>query len=339
MGQKKYCRYNIKQQIHSLEFKNKFFYLKNINLSRYGLCLAEAELLAEVANKYYQNQLLDIPENYFSIPLYLNLSSKKKQNLNNLKKTMVNIPAFSHHELEIYQYHGLPALQTYRIINMLDSIAYQNAMIDLNLLGKIVNISPKSIRKKLIPLIKAELKLPLTYLSGKWSSTAGLFRYTISLRNFLLFDFYQFSYGHGSFSSFPNPLLEEISLYKNEIMRTPKYHELTRLYPPLEIPDNGLPSDKNHFYSTLKYHFSFSDALITDYLKFLENEAGQSNNCRKPGDIIYYAVADKTISGTPLSVTELIPITLSFWSDDDKEPQSADNTRKRKWNKSVRYSL
>ncbi len=112
MGQAKYYRYNIKQQLHSLEFKNKHYYLKNINLSRYGLCPAEAELLAEIANNYYQNELLDVPENYFSISLYKKLSSNKKQSFGNLSKVTIPIPAFSHHELEMYQHHGLQALQT-----------------------------------------------------------------------------------------------------------------------------------------------------------------------------------------------------------------------------------
>jgi len=186
MGQKKYYRYNIKQLIHSLEFKNKYYYLKNLNLSRYGLCLAEAELLAEIANNYYQNELLEIPENHFTISLYKNISSNKKQNLNDLPKTTVNIPAFSHYELEMYQLHGLQALQTYRIITMLDNIAYQNAMIDINLMAKIVNITPKSIRERITPLLEAGVKVPLTYLSHKWFSDTPLFRYSRALEDFFL---------------------------------------------------------------------------------------------------------------------------------------------------------
>ena len=57
MGLAKYYRYNIKQQIYSLQFKNKYYYLKDLNISRYGLCLAEAELLADIAHNYYQNEL------------------------------------------------------------------------------------------------------------------------------------------------------------------------------------------------------------------------------------------------------------------------------------------
>lgn len=362
MGQVKYYRYNIKQQIHSLEFKNKFFYLKNLGISRYGLCLAEAELLAGIANSYFQNELLDIPENYFSISLYKDLRSNKKQNLNSLPKIPVNIPAFSHHELEIYQNFGLQGLQTYRIVNILDSTAYQNAQIDISLLAKVVNITPKSIRARLIPLLKSGIKIPLTYLSDKWSSTNPLFRYSHALINFflldvneeqilknlfisksewnfLLFQFFQFSYHLSLFSGFPSPLSEELFAFKKEICKTSKYRDLTKLYSPVFKDTDDSLNKRDIFFNTLKSYFSFSNALIIDYIDLLENEAFKSNKTRRDGEVIFYAVSETTISGTPLAETELKPVTLSFWSFDDQEPQSAYHTIQRKWNKAVRYSL
>ena len=358
MGLAKYYRYNIKQQIYSLQFKNKYYYLKDLNISRYGLCLAEAELLADIAHNYYQNELLEIPENCFSISLYKNISSNKKENLNNLSKTPINIPAFSHYELEMYQQYGLQALQTYRIINMLDSISCQDAMIDINLIAKLVNITPKSIRKRLIPLLESGVKFPIIYLSNKWFSDTPLFRYSHALKdfflhninevqilkrlfiskeewNFLLFDFFQYTYGSSCHSRLPQTLLEEFSIFKKDIMRTSKYHKLTKLYPPI----NSSTSKHDTFYYTLKHLFSFSHALIIDYLNLIESEAFNSNKSRKPGEVIFYAVSDKTISGTPLNNTELKPIKLTFWSSDDNEPFSSYNTIKRKWNKAVRYSL
>jgi hypothetical protein len=139
MGRPKYFRANIKDQINSLQYKSKYFYLKDVNISRYGLCLAEAELLAEIANDYYQNVLLEIPENCFTISLYQNFHSNKKQNLRLLPRKTVTIPAFSHYELDIYLQYGLKALQNHRIVNILESIAFQNSKIDINLLAKIVN--------------------------------------------------------------------------------------------------------------------------------------------------------------------------------------------------------
>ncbi|MCP3678892.1 MAG: DUF1670 domain-containing protein, partial [Gammaproteobacteria bacterium] len=262
----------------------------------------------------------------------------------------------------MYQHHGLQALQTYRIIHMLDSIAYQNAQIDINILAKITNIAPKSIRKKLNPFFQLGVKLPLTYLSNKWSFAAPLFRYCRALMdfflhnvheeqilqklfisknewNFLLFDFFQYTYKDSFFSNFPQPLIEELTAFKKDIMETSRYHEFAKLFPPMEIPLHQSTSKKDHFYNTLKYHFSFSNALIIDYLKFLDNEAFQSNKNRRPGEIIFYAVRDTTISGTPLNNTELKPITLTIFSEDDKEPESPYKTIQRKWNKAVRYCL
>jgi transposase len=373
MGQKKQFRFNIKQQIHSLQYKTKYFYLKNINMSRYGLCLAEAELLAEIANNYYQKYFLDIPENCFTVSLYENFTSKKKQNLNSLPQKKVTIPAFSHYELDIYQHYGLQALQNYRIVNILDNIAFQNSKIDINSLAKIVNITPKSIRKRLIPLLKMGVELPLTYLSDQWFPKARtlLFRYSKALKDFfientdeekilnqlliskmewshLLFNFFQFSYGNETLSDLPDPLIQQLSTLKKDIMASSRYAEYSQLYPSITITiQNNTKADKadqkDSFYNVLKHYFSFSNALITDYISFLKKEASNSNRNRKDGEIIYYAVSDNTISGTPLSNSELVPVKLAIFSQDDKNPYSHSDspykTSARKWNKAQRYSI
>jgi hypothetical protein len=394
MGRPKYFRANIKDQINSLQYKSKYFYLKDVNISRYGLCLAEAELLAEIANDYYQNVLLEIPENCFTISLYQNFHSNKKQNLRLLPRKTVTIPAFSHYELDIYLQYGLKALQNYRIVNILESIAFQNSKIDINLLAKIVNITPKSIRERLISFLKMGVGFPsLTYLSDKWftstststSTKTPLFRYAKALKDFfienknekeimeklliskmewcgLLFNFFQFSYDQKSFAfaHLPGPLSAEISTLTKDIVATSRYTEYSRLYPRINIQNGtgtgtgtGTSSDsdtawnvdssksdrKDAFYNVLKHYFSFSKALICDYLSFLHKEASQDNKNRKDGEIIYYAVSQDTISGTPLSNSEMVPIKLTIFSCDDTSPDSPYHTNTRKWNKAQRYAI
>ncbi|NIM13916.1 MAG: DUF1670 domain-containing protein [Candidatus Aminicenantes bacterium] len=381
MGRPKYFRTNIKDQIHSLQYKSKYFYLKDINISRYGLCMAEAELLAEIANDYYQNVLLEIPENCFTISLYQNFHSNKKQNLQLLPRKTVTIPAFSHYELDIYLQYGLKALQNHRIVNILESIAFQNSKIDINLLAKIVNITPKSIRERLIPFFKMGVRFPsLTYLSDKWFTftKTPVFRYSKALKDFfienknekeimekllisklewcgLLFNFFQFSYepyGQKSFAfaHLPGPLSAEISMLTKDIIATSRYTEYSRLYPSMNTQKGtGTASDfdtetdgserKEAFYNILKHYFSFSNALICDYLSFLHKEASQTNKSRKDGEIIYYAVSQDTISGTPLSNSEMVPIKLTIFSSDDTSPDSPYHTNTRKWNKTQRYTI
>jgi hypothetical protein len=351
-------------------------------MSRYGLCIAEAELLAEIANDYYQNVLLEIPENCFSISLYQNFHSNKKQNLQLLPRKTVTIPAFSHYELDIYLQCGLKALQNHRIVNILDSIAFQNSKIDINLLAKIVNITPKSIRERLIPFFKMGVRFPsLTYLSDKWLTftKTPVFRYSKALKDFfienknekeimeklliskmewcgLLFNFFQFSYGQKSFAfaHLPGPLSAEISALTNDIIATSRYTEYSRLYPRINTQkDTGTGTStafdfdtetdgserKEVFYNILKHYFSFSNALICDYLSFLHKEASQSNKNRKDGEIIYYAISQNTISGTPLSNSEMVPIKLTIFSSDDTSPDSPYHTNTRKWNKAQRYAI
>ena len=398
MGRPKYFRTNIKDQIHSLQYKSKYFYLKDINISRYGLCMAEAELLAEIANDYYQNVLLEIPENCFSISLYQNFHSNKKQNLRLLPRKTVTIPAFSHYELDIYLQYGLKALQNHRIVNILDSIAFQNSKIDINLLAKMVNITPKSIRQRLIPFFKMGVRFPsLIYLSDKWFTftETPVFRYSKALKDFfienkneneimeklliskmewcgLLFNFFQFSYDQKSFAfafafaQLPDPLSDEISTLTKDIIATSKYTEYSKLYPRINTQKDtdkgtgmgtgmGTASDfdfdtdtkteaddedrKEAFYNVLKHYFSFSNALICDYLSFLHKEASQVNKNRKDGEIIYYAVSQDTISGTPLSNSEMVPIKLTIFSSDDNSPDSPYHTNTRKWNKIQRYAI
>lgn len=362
MGKPKYYRLNIKQQIGSLEYKNKYFQLKYLNIKRYGLCLAEAELLAALANDYYQNHLLQIPENHFQINVYPDNVSQKKQSLSSIAQKTVNIPAYSHYELEIYNKYGIRQLQNYRIINILDSIAFQQAKIDIALLSKIVNITPKSIRERLVPFKENMVKLPLLYMSDRVSSRTPVFRYSKALSDFftlnvnetkalsnlliskaewtaLLFNFYQFSYGQQGL--FPQPLEQELSLLKSDVMKSPGYNRYKEMFPSIN-QNNSLQlakSPKEIIQKILKISFSFSNALITDYLMFLEAQAGQSNNSRRAGEIIYYAVGENTAVGTPLIESEFVPVIINFFSQDDLSPESPYKTTERKWNKIMRYSI
>ena len=362
MGHPKYYRFNIKQQINSLQYKTKYFYLKNINISRYGLCPAEAELLADIANNYYQNQLLKIPENFFSIVVYDNFKSSKKRNLKDIPQKIVNIPAFSHYELDIYQNYGLKALQDYRIVNMLDAIALQNAKIDINLLAKIVNITPKSIRERITPFLKAGIFIPLVFLASKWSSQKQWFRYSKALTDFfihnvneneimknflisknewqfLLFNFFQFSSAGSLLSYLAKPILDELNALKNDIIKSSRYLEYSSLYHNINIQNDPSPDPRKNLCNILKHYFSFSKALTTDYVNFIENEAHNTNKNRRHGEIIYYAVCEKTKSGAQLCNSDFVPIKITFFAEDDKQPRSPYETNTRKWNKACRYSI
>ncbi|MEE9532142.1 MAG: DUF1670 domain-containing protein [Syntrophobacteria bacterium] len=360
MGRLKQHKFNIKQYVHSVEHKTKYCYLKKVNINRYGLCLAEAELLANIADSLYQNHLLDIPESHFQISVYDEFTSKKKSPLLKLSKKPVYIPAFCNFELELYSNRGLKALQNRRILNMLDSIAYQKAVIDINLLAKIVNITPKSIRERLAPFLRTGIKLPLTFLSNKWTTSQSSFRYSSALLNFfienksesdvmanllisrsewsnLLFHFFQFSYGDPvEFVPF-GPVFDEISPLHADLIKSPRYREYSKLYPPLKLDKDSI--QKDIFMAILRTYFSFSNALVSDYMNFLEREAEVANKQRLPGEIVYYAISKSVASGTPLSQSDTTPVKLLYWTADDLAPDSPYTTNTRKWNKALRYSI
>jgi hypothetical protein len=122
-------------------------------------------------------------------------------------------------------------------------------------------------------------------------------------------------------------------------MATSRYRDYSKLYPPINIPKNDITDKREILRYTLKNYFSFSNALVTDYLSSLAHEASNCNKQRKNGEIIYYAVSENTGSGTPLSDTQLLPVKLTIFSQDDKKPESPYNTSIRKWNKAERYSI
>ncbi len=198
-------------------------------------------------------------------------------------------------------------------------------------------MTPKSIRGRLMPFFKMRIKLPLTFLSHKHSSKRSLFRYSKAFKDFfinnidekdiqaqlligekewahLLFHFFQFTYNNLSLFPFRKPILKELSSLKDSIIKTSRYAQFSKLYSPITTTDNTATNPKDVFCKILKAHFCFSNALIADYIHFLEKEASNSNKKRKKGEIIYYAVSDNTISGTPLWNTEFVPVKLTIWA-------------------------
>ena len=363
MGRIRYHRSNINQQIHSIEFKTKYYYLKHINITRYGLCVAEAELLAEIANNYYQQFLLKVPENCYYISVLQKTPSNKKISISSIPEKIVYIPAYSHYELSIYRRYGLKSLQNYRILNILEYISFQNAAINVSTLAKIVNITPKSIRERLVPFIKKGIIFPLLFkVNNNSNKTMFQYRSSLSLIDFflncideekicatyllsekewhtLLFHFIHYTYD----TSFIKPIyyasFQEISPMKKDIVKSKQYQQYAKVYPKLPLSiSNDTPPESNSFYHVLKNYFCFSNALISNYLSFLEKESKRSQNTRKEGDVIYYSVRDSTTSGTSLQKTEFLPIRLTIWSQEDTI-SSPYKTNLLKWNKMQRYSI
>jgi hypothetical protein len=89
----------------------------------------------------------------------------------------------------------------------------------------------------------------------------------------------------------------------------------------------------------LRHWFGFSPAKAEAYLAMLESfPSWQMARERKPGEVVYYAVAADEPPGKPLNECWLVPVYLPLYEPEDTQYVTADAVMALKWARLLRLS-
>ncbi len=366
MGRSKVYRQNLKALIKSVHNKTLHNWLVEQTRTRFGVALQEAELIAEKAELFMTKTWNTTLGNVFNIDLYsdINNHQKKKNSLNSY--TTVKLTAYSHTDLNILMKLGLKALQNSRICRLIEEAYFQNALFSYKQLCSLLNITAKSIRQRLVPLWKKGIRLPI-------QSTAKKYRNFYSFRaSFVLEQYFNGQSLHDLQKTFffsdtqweqwcrefllttcsddtqtthlfylADELTYEYNNLYNLIKKTPKFKEFKNSFQHLTYLDylNQFSNDEDLFLHDLINNHRFSKAKSQMYLQMLAGLRDQLSQFNRPNNsIIYFATSDKESPGQPLSFSQMKPIILSWWKDDDFNSSNLDSNKNLKWQKILRLS-
>lgn len=368
MSRQRYYRQYIQSQIESITVKSLHHFILSQNISRYGMAPDEAEILAEKAYHYFQQHLLTLSENKICIELPEISGNFKKGSLASSLHKCIEITVFHKNDLSILQEFGLKAIQNARICRILEEVFLQGCQIEIDTLAKIVNITPKSIRQRLRPLWESNITLPLALQSKKWRIHL-LFRSTYALKSFfhgesiseirskLFLSAQDWQKITMDFATVALALREEkplfkavsqlsIDLYEQYQSLVTNFNDSIQFQKLLDLHQHSTlkitkPSTaKDSLFTELTQMHLFSPAAAISYLEMLEQLSVKINRLnRAAGTIIYYAISQEEPPSKGLAHCDLIPLILTYWSQDDLNPQDPYQTSERKWNKFLRLSI
>lgn len=373
MGRIKIHKQNTKAQIQSVQAKSLYLWLVNQTRHRFGIASEEAKLIAEKAEFLMNDGWGLFSGNRFFIPLCEGKGNHLKRSKTALAQANTCLTAFAYEDLEIHLKLGLKAMQNSRIFRLIEEAYAQNAIFSAHDLCLLTHTTTKSIRERLIPLWNQGIRLPVQGMAHKYRnhhqfrSTSALEQYFSGtpiqeLQSFLFFsdalwhrwqrDFLQVA-GHfqtykppesiSSLTGIPMEIVLEYSELVRRIHCLPSFKIFTSIYEECAVtlnPNSETIDRDTLFLHDLEANHNFSKAKSRMYLEMLRELKEQFLQTeRKPEAVIYYAVSSDEAAGKPLSECRLIPVQLSWWTEDDQQITNLNSTEKLKWQKIVRFTM
>jgi uncharacterized protein YutD len=250
---------------------------------------------------------------------------------------------------------------------MIEEAYFQNTVFTYNCLCLLSNITAKSIRERLIPLWNKGIRMPIQATSKKYRQFTS-FRSTYVLncyfegnsldtlqklyffsdsqwiqwiRDFLIFSNVDSTIKNKLMVFTSSELVEEYKNLYNKVKNTSQYSDFYNSFKHLVPVEsfNITKTQKELFIADLQYNHGFSKAKSSMYLQLIsefKNIIDKYKN--KKNVILYFATSDKESPGKPLSISNMKPISLSIWTDNDIEITNLNSTENLKWEKLLRLS-
>lgn len=364
VGRPRFYRQNVLLQTNSVSQKSLFAWLVKESTERFGLSPEEAKLVAQ-KGLIFLTQEIGRGINQIVFPLVAAEYATYRKRYAELPKRPVVLTPFSADDLEIYQEHGLKAMQNARLIRLIEEAYRQGAVFDQPHLCLLTNITAKSIRSRLAPLLEKGIRLPLAGQAARYRG-GRMFRSTCALkmalagerpgaiRKELFISTSQWEAWQLDFARVAalakkaakedivritglNPQL--VAEYLDLARQSPRSY-LSRLQAFLGISCADLCEDDPaaRLFMMLQEEHNFSPAKARAFLRLLEEYGEEHNDHRPSGTVIYYAVSDQEPPGKPLAECRLIPVSLNLVSPEDEDYLNPDASSELKWQRILRYA-
>ncbi len=370
MGRPKSFREKVLAHVQSVAAKSRLAWLVAESRERFGLSSAEAELLAQRADRF----LVATASGAADEQVVVQLPARDCHRRGHITGTVaVVLSLFTYDDLVLYQRDGLEALQNARLVRFIEEAYFQSAHFPPATLSLFTNRVAKSNRQRLLPLWEAGVRLPLAGQSRCYREQMVHFRATYALKLYLAETpaevvcrelWYSPVAWHNLTLDFvalgelcrqgvalkdaarrlglpPELAAEWLLLWQaatkaaNPVLRRLGERLGQELY---RFPCPAGDSVRG-FRDELRHWFGFSPAKAAAYLAMLEDcQSRQVAQERKPGEVVYYAVAADEPPGKPLNECRLVPVCLPLYAPEDTQYVTADTVMALKWGRLLRLT-
>lgn len=260
----------------------------------------------------------------------------------------IRLTPFDAEDLELEEEFGLAALQLGRMLRLVEEAERQDALLSAKQLTLLLNISPSSLRHRLGEVRELGIWVPLRGLSRSAQERGGPYRSTWTLSGYVRGQpIEQLRRQAGISRSRFGELIGALSALAERVRRgerpdgDPETAQWTELLEPLSPeqlaelatarPGGAPPTscDWETFAGHLKHDFALSPAKLRALTDLVEEVLSALWDRRRPGQVVYWAVAAAEPAGKPLASCRLVPVQLSYWEAADEPDRSSNRDANR----------
>ncbi len=354
MARKTEYRKKRKEQVHSLRAKSLFRLLTNEMKINLGLPTKEARIVADLCFEYLTHVLCDTAEGQIRVEAFAGLDNHARRPLAKSETKKVTVTVFAYSDIELLEEFGIKAMQTGRILRIIEETYQQDALFDLKNLIQLVPMSKKTLRNRLIPFWEAGIMVPISGLSHTYRDQLAVFREVECVKRYLdgadpadlreelclgrsHFRRILRQYRHiGTSQEEPEELAERFHIPPKQVLAYRALAEQHEVEPPEEHQGPAGIRSREQFLDELRNRCGFSPALAEDLEMDMQETAREiTGNRRGEHTIVYYAVTDHEPAGKSLDECELAPVQIDYITAEDRE---AATPTELKWERILRYS-
>lgn len=358
MGRQNRYRQKRHEQVHSLKSKSLYGLLITEFMQKQNLSQKEAEIVADLCFRYFNNALCEANEGQIS---YEVIDGTNNHNRGAKESKEVNLTVFNYSDIELLEEFGVNELQMNRVFRMIEQAYQQGGLVNYTIVCSLVAMTKKTLRSRIKKFWEDGIRCPLSGMASKYRQQMSEFRQARAIRRYLdgddvkeirkdlciskavwkniYYTFFNLLDSEGSISelsakfNIPEQLVEE-------------YLDITEEYDISEIQKRAQDSKatgdvttRKNFIKELENYCGFFPALAERVEQDLRELAREISNTRcQDNEIVYYAVSDQEPAGKPLSECELIPVHIEYTTPKDQKVFEKEGVNKLKWQRALRYA-
>ena len=356
MGREKEYRQRLKYQVSSVKRKSLETQIAVQFMNELGMSPVESRLLARRMRQWLMRKPGFRGHNQIAIE-----ASRGRGNFvrnGKASSTSIKITPYEEEDLDLELEYGLKTMQAGRISRLIEQSYDQDALLSIKQLTLLTNITPTSLRGRLVAFRNLGIYLPLVGLSKKAREAPGMLRSTWVLSRYLAGESViqirreaaiskgRFNDLLVSFSSLAFELPSGTPVSKREfdewlnLLRSSSKSRLKEMLPARKVICRLESEDEIEF--ELRAEYGMAPVKIRAVMQILRELKETMSENRPSNTVIYWAVAATESAGKPLDVCALVPVKLRFIDPEDVPDSETDRdfncVSNMKFNKAVRYA-
>lgn len=350
MGRQRVYRQVVKERTSSAAAKTTFQGLIGMVKRHCEISLPEAQLLGGMLYDFYVDQCQERTEGQIIYPARWKEGHSNRSSPALREPIPVRLTVFHSFDVELWRESGgIRAVQAARIIRMTEEAYRQGGMLSIGDLSLLTATSAKTVRETLKPLWAMGVKLPIMGMVRRFREGMRVGWAELALERYLNGE--DIDEIRQSLFISTSHWLAIYRRAKAEVLnreKGPYFSVWERANPgcrkgtmsgPKEELTVPAPSNFAELMTALRGWFGMSEIgaglLLKEVEKWLEPSLGGQ---RGEGQVVYHAVADYEPPSKSLEECDLVPVTLSYLTDDDGVDFNQDAPKHLVWKRLLRLT-